>query len=150
MPLEHDFKKFPELVGESLDQFGWSSPHLQIFDDFSAKVTKVKDGDTINVNWSLRNFDFPVRFLNIAAPELSEGGKASKKWLEAAILGENVDIEIDAKNRVGKWGRLLGIIKHKGIDIGEASILAGHSVAWAQRNDMRSPEIKADFEVKWP
>ena len=132
--MPHDFKKFPELSGTDLDLYGWRSPHKQIFESFQAKVTKVKDGDTIDVSWHGRNFEFPVRFSNIAAPEMSEkGGEESRSWLEKQILGKVVTIEVNPDNRVGKWGRLLGKVNSAGVDLGEMSVLQGKSVAWSDR-----------------
>jgi endonuclease YncB( thermonuclease family) len=141
--MAHDFKRFPELSGEDLDLYYWASPFKQIFENFIAKVVRVKDGDTINVLWKERDFDFPVRFNNIAAPEKSEqGGEASRAWLERQVLNEEVEIIVDPNNRVGKWGRLLGQVISKGFDIGEMSILAGHSLAWSERKQMAKPEVE--------
>lgn len=138
--MAHDFDKFPELVGESLDLYYWDSPHRQIFESFHGKVVKVTDGDTIQVMWSERDFPFPVRLNNIAAPELNEGGEKSKNWLEQQILDKEVEIIIDPNNRVGKWGRLIGGVIHEGFDVGEISMLEGHSVAWDQRGEGTIPD----------
>jgi endonuclease YncB( thermonuclease family) len=132
----HDFKRFPELAGEDLDLYYWDSPHRQIFENFHAKVVDVHDGDTIKVLWSERDFAFPIRFNNTAAPELNEkGGIESRNWLRNQLLGKEVEVIIDLNNRVEKWGRLLGQINVGGFDIGEISALEGHSVPWAQRKD---------------
>ena len=121
--MAHDFKKFPELTNNQMGIYYFDSPHQQIAESFFAKVTRVKDGDTIQVQADFRDFDFPIRFSNILAAELNEvGGRASQKWLENEILGEEVEIVINQKNRVGKWGRLLGEVKHMGFDVGELSI----------------------------
>lgn len=134
--MVHDFKRFPELQGEDLDLYYWQSPHKQIFENFTAQVVKVHDGDTITLKWSEREFEFPIRFNNTAAPELNEeGGKESQRWLESQLLNEEVEIIIDPDNRVEKWGRLLGQVIHQGFDIGELSIFAGQSVTWAERKD---------------
>ena len=106
----------------------WDSPHRQITEDFTAKVVKVIDGDTIRVEWNERDFDFPVRLLNIAAPELDErGGLRAKKFMDQ-ILGEEVQILINPRLRVEKWGRLLGEIIHLGINMGQSSMDFGYSV----------------------
>ena len=134
--MMHDFNRFPELAGEALDLYYWDSPHKQIFESFTGKVVKVKDGDTIDIFTDFRDFAFPVRFDNIAAPEMNEkGGQESKNWLERKILGAEVEIIVDPNNRVGKWGRLIGKVMHEGLDVGELSILEGKSVPWAERKD---------------
>ena len=121
--MPHDFKAFPELTNGQMQFYYWESPHRQILEDFPAKVIRVKDGDTIQVKADFRDFDFPIIFSNILAAELDEeGGKESQSWLESQILGEEVEIVINPKNRVGKWGRLLGEVKHMGFDMGELSI----------------------------
>ena len=109
------------------------SPHKQLLEDFTAKVVKVTDGDTIRVEIPERDFSFPVRMAKIAAPELDEvGGLASKNFLSEKILGEYVDIKL-TKSRVEKWGRLLASVIFMGIDLGGASMDAGYSVAWENR-----------------
>ena len=80
------------------------------------------------------NQDFPIRMGNQAAPERNEtGGEESRKWLTSKILGKEVDIIVNPKNRVGKWGRLLGRIISGGIDVGEESIAMGHATTWENR-----------------
>ena len=126
--MAHDFKKFPELTNNQMIFYYFDSPHQQITENFEAEVVDVHDGDTIRVKTDFRDFAFPIRFLNIQAPELDEsGGKESKKWLENLILGENIIVEIDNRNRVGKWGRLLGNIILEGININELSLLERQS-----------------------
>lgn len=112
----------------------WDSPHKQITENFTATVTKVTDGDTVRVAWDERDFDFPVRLSNLAAPELNEqGGKESHSWLESEVLGEEVEI-ILSPTRVEKWGRILGDIVSKGFWMSELSKMNGHGVAWDERD----------------
>lgn len=132
--MAHDFKKFPELTNNQMEIYYFESPHKQIFEGFLADVTRIVDGDTIRVNCDFRDFNFPVRLLNIDAPELDEsGGLESKNWLKEQILGEEVYIIINPKNRVERWGRLLGGIIHAGIDINNSSLNSGHSISWKDR-----------------
>lgn len=126
--MVHDFKNFPELTDAQMPIYYFESPHKQITSDFWAEVVEVHDGDTIRVTWSERSFDFPIRFSNIAAPELAEkGGPESQSWLEDKILGEEVFIKLSPK-RVGKFGRLLGRVIWRGLDIGEESVAMGQSI----------------------
>ena len=125
--MAHDFKKYPELTNSQMEFYYWDSPHKQIVEGFPAKVVKITDGDTVRVTWSERNFDFPVRMLHIDAPEIGEGGRTSKQWLANRILGEEVYVIIDPKQRVGKWGRILGEIIFGGVNINEESMTMGLS-----------------------
>jgi len=136
--MPHNFKRFPELTNSQMALYYFDSPHKQIFESFKARVVDVHDGDTIKVSWQERDFDFPIRFANIAAPELNEnGGLASQKWLSKEILGEEVQIIINPNNRVGKWGRLIGEIIHGGISINMQSVDAGYSVKWKDRGQIK-------------
>ena len=129
--MAHDFKKFPELTNNQMQIYYNDSPHKQITENFSAQVIKVTDGDTIHVKWEEREKPVVVRFIDTAAPELKEeGGPESRSWLEEQIIGEEVNVLIKQKLRVGKWGRIIGRIIHMGIDINRASMEAGHAVAW--------------------
>ena len=126
--MAHDFKKFPELTNNQMQFYYFESPHKQITGDFKAKVTQVTDGDTIRVRWDERSFDFPVRLANINAAELKEGGEHSKNWLESQILGEEVDILVNPRIRTEKWGRILGEMIHRGININQMSMDFGYSM----------------------
>lgn len=128
LSMVHDFKKFPELTNNQMQFYYFESPHRQVTEDFFAKVVKVTDGDTIRVTWSERNFDFPIRFKGIDSKELGEGGEQSRAWLEKELLGEDVTINIDFNNRVGKWGRIIGDVIKGGQSMSEASLNLGHSV----------------------
>ena len=129
----HDFKAFPELTNSQMLIYYFQSPHKQIKEPFMAEVVKVTDGDTIRVKWEERDFDFPVRMAELAAPELNEkNGPKSQSWLESQILGEEVQI-IPTKTRVEKWGRLLANVIHIGQDMSAHSVDTGHAVAWKDR-----------------
>ncbi len=139
MAFEHDFKRFPELTNAQMGLYYFDSPHQQIAEDFMARVIKVTDGDTIRVTTDFRDFSFPIRFSNILAAELDEkGGLESQKWLSNQILGERVEIIVNPNNRVEKWGRLLGEVRHKGFDVGELSMINDKSIGI----DEERPEIK--------
>jgi len=136
MVFQHDFVKFPELTNAQLEFFQFRSPHKQIVDDFVAEVIKVTDGDTVLLRTSFRDFDFPLRFRDVDAPELSEaGGRESQSWLEGRILGERVNVGIDPQQRVGKFGRLLGTIYSRGLNMSDASVWSGHAVSFDARNE---------------
>lgn len=121
--MVHDFKKFPELTNSQMQFYYWDSPHKQIVEDFTARVVEVTDGDTIKVKSYLRDFEFKIRMARISAPELSEvGGLESKYWLKDMVEGKEVRIGIDRRNRVGKFGRLIGEVISGGENISDASL----------------------------
>jgi len=117
--LDHDYKNFPELTNSQLGVMQFSSPHVQITEDFDAFVVKVHDGDTITVSTNFRDFVFPIRLLDIDAPELSEGGREAGDYLRSLVLNKLVRVLINPDNRVGKYGRLLGKVVFGGLDVGE-------------------------------
>ena len=131
--MGHDFKRFPELTNNQMQFYYFESPHKQITEDFLAKVKRVVDGDTIIVKWQERDFDFPVRLADIQAPELKEGGLESKKWLEGKIKDKEVEILINPYNRVGKWGRILGEVLHRGMNLNELSIQEGMAIPFGEQ-----------------
>ena len=132
--MAHDFKLFPELTNSQMQIYYFDSPHKQILENFDGKVVDVHDGDTIKVKWSEREKPVVVRFIDTAAPELDEsGGRESQRWLENMILNEDVDILIEPKLRVGKWGRIIGRIIHMGMDINRMSMETGHAVPFSER-----------------
>lgn len=140
--FDHDYKKYPELTNTELQVLGFTSPHPQILEDFSATVVKVHDGDTVTLETDFRDFTFPLRLLGINAPELNEkGGHRSQVWLEAQILGERVNIMIDTQQRVGKWGRLLGMILYKGMNLSETAIINGMATPFEDRYEGQIPTM---------
>ncbi len=135
--MAHDFKRFPELTNRQMEIYYFDSPHKQLVENFTARVVKVTDGDTVRVEIPERDFSFPVRIARLAAPELDEeGGIASQKFLSEIIMDKYVDI-ILTKSRVEKWGRLLAEIIFMGINVGRASIDAGYATTWENREQIR-------------
>ena len=129
----HNFKEFPELTNAQMDLYYWDSPHKQIQGDFNATVVRVIDGDTIEVKWDERDFNFPVRLDFIDAPEKDEsGGTRSTNWLEREIEGEDVLIKINPHNRIGKFGRIIGEIIHLGRSINQLSLDFNYSVPFGE------------------
>ena len=137
--MAHDFKRFPELTNNQMNLYYFDSPHQQIAEDFDAKVVKVHDGDTVTLEVSWRDFTFPLRMSNLMAAELNEkGGVRSRNHLKDLIEGAMVEVIINKMNRVGKYGRLLGEIRHKGFDVGTQMIEEGFAVSL----DEEQPGIK--------
>ena len=123
----HDFKKYPELTNAQIALHGAMSPHAQHTGDFMGRCVKVMDGDTIAVQWAERNFPTKVRFINIAAAEIGEGGETSKEFMISRVLGKEVEVKINLKSKTGKYGRLLGKVFQGGMDVGYESALYNHA-----------------------
>ena len=135
----HDFIRFPELTNNQMNLYYFDSPHQQIAEDFDARVVRVIDGDTVRLEVSWRDFDFPLRISNLLAAELNEkGGVRSRNHLKGLIEGKTIEVIVNKKNRVGKWGRLLGRVRERGFDIGQQMIEEGFAVAL----DEEQPGIK--------
>jgi|TARA_R100000501_G_C2626814_1_gene120578 endonuclease YncB( thermonuclease family) len=148
MAEDHDFKLFPELTNTQIETLYFKSPHKQILEDFNATCVKVTDGDTITVSWDQRDFNFPVRFLNTNSPELNEpGGSAAQEWLEGLILNEKVDIVINPNKRIGKFGRILGEVFHRGLSLNEMAISAGFATSFENRREGQIPSIEEALTV---
>jgi endonuclease YncB( thermonuclease family) len=147
---EHDFKTYPELTNKQIEEFGFDSPHEQITEDFRAICVKVHDGDTITLRTDFRDFDFPLRFSNIDAPELNEGsrGTDAKEWLENQILDQEIEIEVNRENRVDKYGRLLGTVISLGMDMGQAEVSLGIAVPFGKKREGEPVDINKTLSTK--
>ena len=147
--MARNWKDFPELRNNELAMLYFESPHKQIFEDFDCKVVKVHDGDTITVRAEFRDFDFPIRMIGIDAIELKdEGGKEAQEWLEDQLLDEDIRILIDPRQRIGKWGRLLGIVTHMGLNINELSMNVGNAVPFNERHRGQTPDLDKMLNLK--
>ena len=140
--MAHDFKKYPELSNAQMDFYYFESPHRQITEDFVARVIRVKDGDTVQVRAEFRDFDFPIRFLDTNAPEMDEGGSKSKEWLRQEIEGEEIEVLINPRKRVGKFGRILGQLIHQGRNMNQLSLDLGYAIPFEQEGLGEIPEFK--------
>ena len=148
MVFEHDFVKFPELRKAQLEILQFLSPHKQITEDFEAEVVRVHDGDTITLRTDFRDFDFPLRFLGIDAPEMNAGGEEARDWLRDRILDEDVQILINPQNRVDKYGRLLGRVFHMGQDVGDEMLRMRLVTTFENRRESEFPDLNKMFAVK--
>jgi len=114
--------------------------------DFSyrvSKVTKVVDGDTIDVIIDL-GFDIMyksrVRLFGIDTPESRTRDKVEKKYgllakefLKSHLKGKIV-IKTHKDSETGKFGRILGEIFVDGININELMCNKGHAVEYHGQN----------------
>ena len=108
-----------------------------------SKVTKVVDGDTIDVIIDL-GFDIMyksrVRLFGIDTPESRTRDKVEKKYgllakefLKSHLKGKIV-IKTHKDSETGKFGRILGEIFVDGININELMCKKGHAVEYHGQN----------------
>lgn len=147
---EHDFKLYPELTNTEISAFGFVSPHVQIERDFTARVVKVHDGDTVTLRTDFRDFDFPLRFASIDAPELNTGspGEEARDFLKEMIEGEVVEVKINRFNRVDKYGRLLGDVVIGGQLAGEILLQLGFALPFSRRLEGEIPDLNKTLRLK--
>jgi len=80
-------------------------------------VTKVRDGDTIEVG------KIPIRLNGVSAPEMKEPlGPQSKAFMVDLVMGKRVRCELDGTKTHDRW---VGICYLNGLDVGAAVIGAG-------------------------
>jgi len=99
-------------------------PHIDCSDKtrcITGKVTKIVDGDTIDVN------EKSIRFALISAPELgTSSGEEARRYIEKICpVGSDVVVDEDDGQTGGSYGRTIAEIYCNGISLNE-SILAAH------------------------
>lgn len=146
---EHDFRRYPELTNNEIQEIGFLSPHEQIMEDFQAHVVRVHDGDTVTLRCDFRDFDFPLRFASIDAPELSTGvpGLEARDFLRFLLENEDVEVRIDYFNRVDKYGRLLGEVMIGGQVASDIMVQLGYATPYTQRLQTDLPDLNKVFAV---
>ena len=146
--MPHDYETYPELTRKQLEEFGFTSPHVQITEDFAALVVKVHDADTVTLRTTFRDFDFPLRLLDIDAKELNQGGEEAGDWVRGRLLNEKIHVNVDKLNRVDKYGRLLGHILHRGMDLGQELMNLGLAVPFGMRKESAFPNLNKELNIK--
>ena len=104
-------------------------------ESFSARCTRVIDGDTIDV--SQGNGTLRVRLVEVDAPEMEQPyGLEAKEFLASLVAGKMVTI--DARGR-DAYGRTLGLVLVGGIDTSSELVRAG--LAWPYPKDTHSATL---------
>ena len=86
--------------------------------------------------------------MKIDAPEMNQGGEKARDWLTERIFGKNVQIIIDLRNRVDKFGRLLGHVFHGGSQIGDEMLNLGLATLFEFRGEVLLPDVDEMFAVQ--
>jgi micrococcal nuclease len=101
---------------------------------YSARVTKIYDGDTITVDidlglgvWVKKQ---KLRLARINAPELrgpgSLAGVVARNYLRKVLTSATVDIRT-IKDRKGKYGRYIAEVMFNGTNISDDMVANGHA-----------------------
>lgn len=93
---------------------------------FQARVVEIQDGDTLTV--VRENLDLvKVRLYGVDAPEAGQpfGDQAAKKLKR---LAHKKIVTIEAMQKRDRYGRVVGLVKHGGRDLGREMAKAG--LAW--------------------
>lgn len=116
----------------------------EILAEFTAKVVKVTDGDTIDVLTDAKK-TIRIRLNGIDAPERGQPfGNNAKQFVSESVGGQTVRIMTHGEDR---YERVIGDIYHDGTLINLAMVKAGlawHYVKYApDRDDLAGAEQKA-------
>lgn len=109
---------------------------------YRGNVTKVIDGDTIDVDVDLGfhvTLNMRLRLYGINAPEMKgetiEAGKASRAWLDAKLAADNYEVDIlTIKDKREKYGRYLAKVytRQSARSVNELSVEHGMSVIYME------------------
>jgi len=101
---------------------------------YKAQVTRIIDGDTLDVNIELGfeiSYKMRIRMYGIDAPESRTRNKAekvkgleTKEWLRAKVEDKDIVIKT-SKDRKGKFGRYLCILIVDGVDLNKQMVKLG-------------------------
>jgi endonuclease YncB( thermonuclease family) len=70
--------------------------------------------------------------------------------MEERLLNKNVMVIINPKNRVDKYGRLLGKIISNGMNINEEILIAGMAKKFEDRNEGKLTNLEMELNIeKW-
>ncbi|UOO75989.1 thermonuclease family protein [Neisseria sp. Dent CA1/247] len=117
-----------------------SRPKVQAGQRYSGQVTAVSDGDTLRLTDS-HGHKHKIRLAYIDAPELQQAhGHAARKALEAAVLGQTVEVRVFDTDRYHREVAQVWSNQH---DINLLQILHGH--AWHYVSIAKRKQNKTDY-----
>lgn len=98
---------------------------FSVWADFTGKVVRISDGDTITVLDQFK-VQHRVRLIGIDAPERKQAfGSRSRKSLGKLVFSKTVTVKTNKRDR---YGRVLGKVLINGIDVNKEQIRRG--MAW--------------------
>ncbi len=117
-------------LGLALAACGACAQAAQARDEiYSARVTRVFDGDTVWVKPLAGGRYRKLRLEGIDAPEICQsGGEASRDALARRLLNQVVEVRVRAQD---DYGRGVARLHHQGDDVAAWMVLAGQ--AWSYR-----------------
>jgi micrococcal nuclease len=94
--------------------------------ELSGPVTKVVDGDTLDVN------NVRVRLALVDTPERGEDGYASAKgFVKNLCLGGDAEVDIDDGQRGGdRYGREVGVVYCNGVNVNSELLKKGYAITY--------------------
>ena len=108
----------------------------------SGTVTRVVDGDTVEVNGQ------SIRFALSSTPEIdNDKGVLAKAFVENLCpTGSQALVDEDDKQTQGSYGRIIGIVYCNGINLNEAVLDSGHG--WISKNFCSKSEFASEDWAK--
>ena len=120
-------------------------PALAASTTLTGEVTKVRDGDTIEVG------KIPIRLNGVSAPEMNEPlGPQSKSFMSDLVMGKRVRCKLDGTKTYDRW---VGICYLNGQDIGATLIGAELALDCPKFSGGRYAEVErqgAPVRIKLP
>lgn len=100
--------------------------------ELSGPVTKVVDGDTLDVN------NVRVRLALVDTPERGQNGYQSAKYfVKKLCLGGNAEVDIDDGQRGGdRYGREIGVVYCNGVNVNSELIKKGYAITYTDYCDI--------------
>jgi micrococcal nuclease len=100
--------------------------------ELSGAVTKVVDGDTLDVN------NIRVRLALVDTPEIGENGyQSAKDFVKNLCLGHDAEVDIDDGQRGGdRYGREVGVVYCNGVNVNSELIKKGHAITYTDYCDV--------------
>lgn len=109
-----------------------ASPAFAFAETLQGTVTRVSDGDTLQITVSAARKPIKLRIQGIDAPEICQnGGKAARDALRARLLRQSVTFSTQARDQ---FGRVIARVEHSGQDMGAWLVSNGHAWSDAYRN----------------
>jgi len=111
--------------------------------EIKGKVIRVLDGDTIDVLQDKK--PVRIRLANIDAPEKRQAfGRWSTNQLKNLIAGQIVTVTYSQADR---YGRVLGLVETKYINVNRAQVISGAAWVYEQYNtDLSLPALQREAQ----